>query len=216
VVFQVYAGISGTKGSTYPDTNGWHTDCGGHDPSDPHPMSMDIFAPEGTTVRFSVHNNGSHPLTFRCRVDCTNFLTEVPSSVMVEVNAYNNVYLFRYAHINVAADIPGGGWSSPWGAATSVLSGQTRSKILGTLCDATVKHDSNGNLIGNCSHTNNKTDIGGLCSSGPHLHQAASNGGYDGCISADANGNCGHTRGARPNRATVPSQISTGLVLFHA
>lgn len=60
------------------------------------------------------------------------------------------------------------------------------------------------------------TDVGGLCSSDPDLHQAASNGSYDGCLSADADGNCGHTRGNKPNKPSEPpTQITTGLVLFY-
>ncbi len=225
MAFQVYAGCSGQRSGAYPNTNGWHPDC----KSTGSPMALDIFAPQNTSVDFLVRNDSNFYIVYRYRVDCTKFLTGTPSSVVVELTTTVGVYLFRYAHLNVASDIPPGGWDAPWSDRINVSAYQTSRKNLGTLSEASVHYDTEGEAIsgwiqpegatsGYCSETvTGKTDIGGLCSSAPHLHQAASNNTYDGCISANASGHCGYTRGLRPGKLTrPPTNIYTSDVLFSA
>jgi len=204
MTFRVYAGVSGSR------TQSWHSDCG----TAGTPMAIDIGASAGSTVRFSIHNDGSNPLSFRYRVDCSSFPTGTPSSVMVEVDTGADEYLFRYTHLNVASDIPsaGGSWSS-W---TVVLAGQTRGKILGTLSSASAKAGIPGYSNGDCGQAGGTTDVGGLCSSGPHLHQGASNGNYDGCLSARDDRTCGYTRGIEPERGSIPQQVSSATVVYSA
>ena len=168
-------------------------------------MAIDVAAAVGTSVRFTIHNDGSLPLTFRYRVDHTTFPTGTDSSVMVEVDVGAQEYLFRYLHMNVASDIPSP--SEGWSRWTAIQPGHTGSKILGTISAVTAKEGYPGWRNGECHQAGGTTDIGGICASGPHLHQAASNGMYDGCLGG---------RGLQPGRATLqPGQeISTGLVIY--
>lgn len=202
MTFRVYAGVSGRK------TQSWHRDCGASGTE----MAIDIGASVGTQIRFTVHNDGSTPIVFRYRVDCTTFMTPTPSSVMVEVDVGADEYLFRYTHLDVASDIPGP--DGPWSRWTAVQPGRTLGKILGTISPVSAKGGVPGYANGECGQPGGTTDVGGLCSSGPHLHQAASNGRYDGCLSARDDGECGFTRGMQPTRQSIPSYVSVGTVVY--
>ena len=204
MAFRVYAGASGQK------TQSWHRDCGANGTE----MAIDVGASVGTSVRFTVHNDGTTPIVFRYRVDCTTFPRGIPSSVMVEVDVGADEYLFRYTHLDVASDIPRAG--GPWSDWTAVQPGRTAGKVLGTICAVSAKDNTPGWANGECGQSGGTTDVGGLCSSGPHLHQAASNGQRDGCLSARDDGDCGYTRGLQPTRGSIPSYVSTGTVMYSA
>ena len=118
MAFRVYAGASGQK------TQSWHRDCGANGTE----MAIDVGASVGTSVRFTVHNDGTTPIVFRYRVDCTTFPRGIPSSVMVEGDVGADEYLFRYTHLDVASDIPRAG--GPWSDWTAVQPGRTAGKVL--------------------------------------------------------------------------------------
>lgn len=148
---------------------------------------------------FRVYGGISGQLRQLWHADCSTGSTPMA----IDVGAQE--YLFRYLHMNVASDIPSP--SEGWSRWTAVQPGHTSSKILGTISAITAKKDYPGWRNGECHQDGGTTDIGGICTSGPHLHQAASNGMNDGCLGG---------RGLQPGRATLESgqEISTGLVIY--
>ncbi len=199
MVFQVYAGNAGSLGGA-----GWHADCEAVGTA----MAVDIFANEGATVQFSIVNNGIVPLTYRYCVDCTDFKTGTPSSVMVQVSSSAGTYMFRYAHLDVSSAVPSR--ASGWSASRTVQPGASGQQVLGTLSEVSVHYDDDGNAIpgwanGSCGQSDGDTDIGGLCSSDPHLHQGASNGSWNGCLSADDDGTAFSRHMVRPCEAVFPA-----------
>ena len=209
MVFRVYAGATGQI------TRGWHADCGSTPGT---PMAVDIGANVGAPVRFAVHNDGGFPLQYRYRVDCTSFPSGAPSSVMVLVQCTAGEFLFRYTHIDVAGGIPPAtaNRAGPWSGATAVSPGRTRSLHLGTLCAVTAKSGISGWSNGDCGQSGGTSDVGGLCSSGPHLHQAASNGRLNGCLSANDSGQPGHLRGLAPRQGTFSqgNRVGRANIIF--
>ena len=198
MTFRVYAGATGDL------TQGWHVDCG-VDRSPSQAMSIDIGAAVGDTVRFQIYNDGSTPITYRYRVDNAGFPRGVSSSVMVEVDSGPTNYVFRYTHLNVSSDV-----TTAWSANTAVQPGQTSGKIVGTISDTFSDSAYRGYAVVDkqetCKKLGGTTDVGGLCSSGPHLHQAASDGYSDPCLAP----------GAAPNKGSIPSTLNSGTVVFSA
>jgi len=197
MVFRVYAGVSGTLSQS------WHVDCG-RTRSPSQAMSIDIEAPPGTIVRFRIYNDGSIPITYRYRVDYTYFPRGTDSSVMVEVDSGPTNYVFRYTHLNVDSSIPSGTWS----AYADVQPGQSSGRILGTVSDIYSDPASVGygvvNGIEVCTKPGGTTDVGGLCSSDSHLHQAASDGYSDPCLAP----------GAAPNKGSIPTNVTGSTIVL--
>ncbi len=218
--FYVYAGLAGGR------SQDWHRDCG----SSGVPMAVDISGAAGSAVSFRIRNNNpTAPLSFRYRIDCATYHTNTKSSVLVlvtdvpaeeEGEEVASFYAFRYTHLNIASNI-----TEVMSAASIVQPGSTGSLQLRTLSDATVKSGRPINVVAPkdtwaalCPDTNSKTDVGGLCSSGAHLHQAGSNG-NDPCLRIDQSGQCSDMHPislSAPSRSNIPNAISANTIIFSA
>ncbi len=219
--FYFYAGLAGSR------TQGWHRDCG----SSGIQMAVDIGGAVGSAVSFRIrNNNATAALSFQYKIDCTTFRTVTPSSVLVlvtdvpaedEGEEVANFYVFRYTHLNIDSSITHS-LSSPH----YVQPGSTASQHLGTLSAVTLKStppigtDQTWEEL--CPNAipdlEGLTDVGGLCSTGSHLHQAASNG-NDSCLRIDANGQCYPANPLSlsvPARGSIPGTITINTAVFSA
>lgn len=169
-----YFRVWGGNPVSSPVTGGWHSDC----VSSGTQMALDIAASEGDKVRCRVTSPGAWGFTAQFRTDCTNFRTGTPSSVAVKITVLGvGTYVLRYTHLeNIQSWI-----GTTWSAGFSVLAGGSLEIDLGGVAEVSQKKGIDGWDMGGCGQEGGTTDPGGLCSSGPHLHQAASNGSLNGC-----------------------------------
>ena len=177
MVSQVYAPKSGqvSPWATSRDRF-YHIDCGsGSAPL----MGLDIGGNVGDDVYFRVYNDGSFPLHYRYRRDCTgypSFEGWQQSSALVVVRTTAGAFGFRFTHIVIDSDI-----TNEWSTDIAVQTGNTASFRIGELCAVTVKEGVPGYANDECGQTPGSTDIGGLCSEAPHLHFASDNGNAKNC-----------------------------------
>lgn len=201
MVFRVYAGLADTSDGI------WHRNSGVADD-----MGIDISGRVGAEVQFRILNDGELlPLTYRYRKDFTSYPSfpgQEPASVVVEVTSSAGTYAFRYTDIEINSGVPLNTWSDD----VVVHTGQISSTALGEICEVSRKDGvpgwlrREGERQGRCGRAQGTTDIGGLCSSGPHLHQAASNGETSGCF--------GDVYLKPDKLETVPRQVTTNTALF--
>lgn len=191
-------------------------------------MAVDISADAGTEVHFRIENrNQDVAQKVRYRYDCArSYVPRQVSTILVLVEDALGVeaqsdkagqdteeetllrhYVFRYVHV-----VPDSSVTQKMSTTHWVSPGQPLEILLGTLSTASKKSlppydppkgKSTWDLL--CPNTDGKTDVAGHCSSGPHLHQAASNG-NDPCLSIDIDGNCtteGQLQLTTPGRASV-------------
>lgn len=171
-------------------------------------MGLDIGGSVGDPVWFRVYNDGSFPLHFRYRHDCTRypeFEGQRPSSAMVEVRTTAGSFGFRFTHIDIDSDV-----TSTWSSEVPLQPGRTSSFRIGSLCAVTVKAGVPGYAGDECGQLPGTTDIGGLCSQSPHIHFASDNGVSKNCY-------CDGPY-AGPESATPPGSgnwyVSTATALF--
>ena len=226
--FVIYAGCAGRK------TQDWHRDCGAAGT----PMAVDIGVPAGTEVYFRIENrNQDVSQRVRYKYDCAwSYVPGQVSTLLVLVeDAFRDDravdlkrsdvdqslvrhYVFRYVQV-----IPDPSVTSSLSTISWVSPGQTREFLLGRLSTASLKDDPPVNPPGDdrtwlerCSGTAGRTDNAGHCSSGAHLHQAASNG-NDECLKIDINGHCNPSSPltlTTPGRTEVlPDVTATSAVL---
>ncbi|MDE2891477.1 MAG: hypothetical protein F4088_03455 [Chloroflexi bacterium] len=201
--FVVYPGLAGRV------SQGWHRDCG----TGGTLSAVDIGGDVGDRVYFRVRNTGQTPITYRYRYDCAGYPTGTRSGMMFMIDSTAGTYIIRYLHLNLDSGV-----SSSWSAAVSVPSGQTRIRSVGTLSAVSSKTGIKGYDTDedNCDLMGGLTDVGGICSSGPHLHQASSNGQLNQCLQANLANNCSSgSRWSLPDlRDPLPASVSTSTVLF--
>lgn len=201
--FAVYAGLAGKV------TQQWHADCsvGGT------ATSVDIAGGPSDSVFFHVRNTGQLPITYRYRYDCSGYPTGVRTGVMFLIDSTEGTFVIRYLHLSL-----GGGFSHSWSSPVTVAPGQSRLKYLGDLSPVSSKQGITGwdNDKQSCTLVGGLTDVGGICSSGPHLHQASSNGQEDDCLEADLMNNCtAKSIYDLPDLArSLPDYTTTSTVLY--
>lgn len=203
MVFQVYAGLAGKV------SQGWHSDCGTATPL----TAVDIAGSTSDSVFFSIRNTGQLPITYRYRKDCSYYPTGIWTGVMFLIDSHEGTFVIRYLHVVLDS-----GFEHQWSAPVTVPSGQTRLKYIGDLSPVSSKIGIKGwdNEEEDCELVGGLTDNGGICSSGPHLHQACSNGKENDCLEADLQNNCqAKIIYDLPDLASsLPQYTSTSTVLF--
>jgi hypothetical protein len=201
--FAVYQGLAGQV------TQGWHRDCGTAGTL----SAVDIGGSAGDRVYFRIRNTGQTPITYRYRYDCAGYPTGTRSGMMFMIDSTAGTYIVRYLHLNLDSGV-----SSSWSDPVSVSPGQARVRSVGTLSDVSSKTGIPGYDVDedNCDLIGGLTDVGGICSSGPHLHQASSNGQLNQCLQANLQNNCSAgSRWSLPELLNpLPASVSTSTVLF--
>lgn len=162
---------------------------------------------------FRVLNDGSLPLTYRYRVDCSGYPTGTPSGAMVMIDYSGGAVIIRHLHLNLSPSI-----LRTWSNAVTAPAGQTRVGYVGSLSPVSVKANIPGydHDRDECGAEGGTTDIGGICSSGPHLHQASSNGQVSDCLEASLQNDCqAQIAYDLPNRLNpIPASLTASTVLF--
>ena len=167
----------------------------------------------GDQVYFRVRNTGGTPITYRYRYDCAGYPTGIRSGMMFMIDSTAGIYIIRYLHLNLDSGV-----TNSWSAPISVPPGQTRVRSVGTLSAVSSKPGIAGYDVvnGDCDLLGGLTDVGGICSSGPHLHQASSNGQLNHCQQANLQNNCssGSIWSLPELLKPLPASVSTSTVLF--